>query len=343
VTGELLTDQGVVASAPITISGASTDADPASVLTLSLPAADLTTSTRFAVRLVADDGAPDLSDARYPADGSLAPLGAETPGTIRVTLVPLRYDTDGSGRLPDTSQARLDLFRTVLHALYPIADVELTVHDAVPWSTSLTFSGNVDFTALNDVLVNLRASDGAADDAYYYALVVPADTFDAYCGGSCVTGQSYVVEDPTAADIRVGGGVSFPGEDAAWTFAHELGHMHGRSHAPCAVSSSDPAFPYAGGSIGVWGRDERSQTFIDPTPTADFMGYCDPQWVSDYTYEALFERVQQVHAPQKPHAKPRNRLLHVDTGRLGPYVDLPLGTVLHQSDGGGETLVVSGS
>ena len=28
--------------------------------------------------------------------------------------------------------------------------------------------------------------------------------------------------------------------------------------------------------------------------TADFMGYCDPTWVSDYTYTALFNRISAV-------------------------------------------------
>jgi hypothetical protein len=334
--------------APITISGPSSDGAPSSVLAFSLPGAELATTTSLGVRLVADDGAEDATGAQFPQSGSLLPVGAALPGKIRVTLVPLKYDTDGSGRLPDTSSARLDQLRTVLDAVYPISDVELTVHAAVSWSGGLTLSGNVDFNSVNDVLTSLRANDGVADDVYYYAMLVPSDTFADYCGSGCVTGQSYVVTDPTAADVRVGAGVAFPGEDAAWTFAHELGHMHGRSHAPCDVSSWDPSFPYPNGSIGVWGWDDRSQTFVDPSATADFMGYCDPQWVSDYTYEALFERVQLVHAPVSkpgpPGPRPRtNRILHVDTGRLGPAVSLPVGTVLRQSDGGGDVLVVSGS
>jgi hypothetical protein len=257
-----------------------------------------------------------------------------------VTLVPLRYDADGSGRLPDTSPARLTQLHDVLHALYPLADVSFTVHDAVSWTDGLTFSGNVDFTAVNDMLVNLRASDGAAFDEYYYALVVPADTFDDYCTGTCVTGQSYVVDDPANADIRVGGGVAFPGEDAAWTLAHELGHMHGRSHAPCDAGTTDPNFPYTNGGAGVWGWDDRTGTFVDPSVTADFMGYCSPAWVSDYTYQALYDRIEAVHAPQQPHSHAHGRLYHPESGRLGPAVGIAPGTVVHQSDGAPDTIVV---
>jgi hypothetical protein len=109
-----------------------------------------------------------------------------------------------------------------------------------------------------------------------------------------VTGQSFVVDDPGDADIRVGSGLGFTGEDSAWTLAHELGHMHGRSHAPCGVNSYDPDFPYSKGATGVWGYDERHQEFFDPGPTRDMMGYCEPSWISDYTYKAMFQRVQAV-------------------------------------------------
>src|SRR5262249_29737771 len=55
-------------------------------------------------------------------------------------------------------------------------------------------------------------------------------------------------------------------------------------------------FPYAGGFIGVWGIDPRSRTFQDPSTVTDFMGYCDPQWTSDYTWAAIFERTVAVSA-----------------------------------------------
>ena len=30
--------------------------------------------------------------------------------------------------------------------------------------------------------------------------------------------------------------------------------------------------------------------FMDPSKAKDIMGYCDPKWISDYTYKALLER-----------------------------------------------------
>jgi len=149
---------------------------------------------------------------------------------------------------------------------------------------------------VNAMLMSLRDSDHAPAGAYYYALVNAADTYDAYCGGSCVTGQSYVTETPADASFRVGSGVGFSGENTAWTLVHEVGHEHGRSHAPCDAGGADPSFPYAGGSIGVWGYDARTHTFEDPSEQSDFMGYCWPTWTSDYTWSAIFERTVAVSA-----------------------------------------------
>jgi len=51
---------------------------------------------------------------------------------------------------------------------------------------------------------------------------------------------------------------------------------------------------FRGRKIGTWGYDILARRFFPPTTTADVMGYCQPIWVSDYTYRRLFERVQAV-------------------------------------------------
>lgn len=275
--------------------------DAASTFNLHIPAAAMTPSARYRLRLLSDDGAPapatGTHDARYPRDGSLATLGAEADeGGIDLVLVPLRYLYDGSGRLPDTSPAQLALFEELLTALYPISEVHIRVREPVDWTDGpQLFTGNFDFGQLNGFLRDLKTSDGAPSASYYYALVQPAPTFSDYCGRSCTTGQSFVVSDPTNGAQRAGGGMGYSGERWAWTLAHELGHMHGRNHAPCNVRRSDPDFPYPGGKIGLWGYDRRSETFLDPSVATDMMGYCDDEWISDYTYDALFDRVLAVH------------------------------------------------
>jgi hypothetical protein len=302
VTAELLWDDGsgaVVARRETRmISAPSSDAAPASVFTFQLDAASVRATSRYAVRVLDPSGqsasAMTANAARAPRDGSLADLGAVgAAGATRVTLVPVRWTRDGSNRLPDTSPEQLQRFRALLLALYPLTAVELTVHAPIDFGTT-TLTGNVNFGALNGVLETLRDREAPASDVYYYALVAPAVSRAAYCGRSCVTGQSYVVNNVGDASIRVGSGVGFSGDENAWTFAHELGHLFGRSHAPCSTSGADSNYPYRNAALGVWGWDARSNAFFDPTMTTDFMGYCDPQWVSDYTYRALFERASAL-------------------------------------------------
>ncbi|MDP3275040.1 MAG: M66 family metalloprotease [Deltaproteobacteria bacterium] len=297
VTAELLWDEGGTTSVlreSRMISGASSDMDPAGVFTFRVDAARVRSGARYAVRVLSDTGPTSsgagTSDARVPRDGTLAALDlSPVPGSLRVTLVPVRWTGDRSNRLPDTSPEQLGRMRTLLIALYPLTAVDFTVHAPIDFG-STTFTGNVNFGSLNGVIANLRDREAPGDDVYYFGLVAPATTREIYCGRSCVTGQSYVVSNPTDASIRVGSGVGFTGDDTAWTFAHELGHLFGREHAPCSTSGADRAYPHALGRIGVWGFDPRDATFFSPMSTTDFMGYCDPQWVSDYTYRALYSR-----------------------------------------------------
>jgi hypothetical protein len=80
---------------------------------------------------------------------------------------------------------------------------------------------------------------------------------------------------------------------------HELGHAHGRLHAPCNVQDPDPRYPYANAEIGVWAYDRRTDVFYEPT-RKDMMSYCpEPRWnawISDYNYQAILERVVAVSA-----------------------------------------------
>jgi hypothetical protein len=49
----------------------------------------------------------------------------------------------------------------------------------------------------------------------------------------------------------------------------------------------DPSFPHAGGSIGTWGLDVAAMVLKDPAVFKDLMGYCNPDWISDYNYLAV--------------------------------------------------------
>ena len=46
----------------------------------------------------------------------------------------------------------------------------------------------------------------------------------------------------------------------------------------------------------MWGYDLTGGKLLSPDKYYDIMGYCDPTWVSDYTYRKLFQRIQQVNS-----------------------------------------------
>lgn len=308
LTAELVLQSGI--SDPVVqtdvraLPGSSTDSDPSSIFVFRLADADMAGDTTYQVRITSSDAARvdegQVHPARYPSDGTSAgfvPL-FDDAGGLNLVLVPVQYDTDGSGRLPDMSAEQLGRYEGILRTMYPLVTLNLTIHDPIPYDYPPGWAG-FDFDALNNDLMDLRASDNAPDDAYYYGLVMPDETFNGYCGGGCILGQSFLVQRVGDADLRVGAGVGFPDEESAITLAHEVGHQHGRLHAPCDVPDPDPDYPYENANIGVWGYDARTEAFKDPARVKDYMSYCSNVWTSDYTYMGIFDRVLEVNALPK--------------------------------------------
>jgi hypothetical protein len=139
-----------------TAGAAGVDGDLTSTPRVVIPPALVTPGMRYAVRVI-DEGAPlvgpgEAQASRFPTDGSRASLGVVPVPVLPITIVPLRWDADGSGRLPDTSPAALEVMRALLLAQYPLHEVQLTVHEPVPYDHGLNFLGNVDFGDVNDLL-----------------------------------------------------------------------------------------------------------------------------------------------------------------------------------------------
>jgi hypothetical protein len=279
---------------------ASTDADTASTFNFELAAADIPAGVKFAVALTDPKGDTDATTGSvYPKGGTPSALGVANSGVLKVTLVPVQYMADGSGRVPDTSPAQLAAYKSEMMTHYPVTDVQITVR--APWQSSTKVSANgTGWSTLLQSVTNLRQQDGAADDEYYFAAFSPASSFNSFCGGGCVAGLSTVVTSPQDGNFRASIGLGYSGVDAATTMAHEVGHAHGRSHAPCGGTSGvDSKFPYSGGGIGVNGYDILQKSFISSTSGKDIMGYCSPEWVSDYTYSAFFDRVAYVNGAKQ--------------------------------------------
>lgn len=276
------------------LSGSSADGELNSTFNFSVAAGDIGTDTSLTVQLVGASACPagGTGVLRFPSSGAPLPLKARRVGRVQVRLVPVRYDTDGSGRLPDTSEAQLARYRGLLEAMYPIEGVDLQVRE--PVATSVMITANGGWTELLDSLRALRAQDGVAPELYDFALVTPRASLSAYCRSGCTAGLAYRV-DSASPNLRVGVGLGFSGDSAASTLAHELGHEHGLGHSPCSVTEGlDEAYPYPKGVTGTWGFDPRGPMLLGPTTYTDIMGYCRPQWISDYSFQLLLERSTRV-------------------------------------------------
>ena len=240
------------------------------------------------------DGTGGRVLARFPSAGR-SPLGAESVAlhnTMQIVLVPIVV----GGIEPNVSAPVVAKFRTRVLAMYPLADVTITLHPAV--TSTVKVGPDKGWDELLDSVYALRAKDAPAANVFYYGLFTPTKTFDDYCTAACTVGYSIVAELSSEEDRgSLGLGIFADGSnsDAPDTMAHELGHALGRDHAPCETQDPGP-FPYKGGKIGSWGFDPQNHKLLDPSVYGDVMGYCTPDWVSDFTYRGLFKRLVSVNA-----------------------------------------------
>jgi hypothetical protein len=274
-----------------TIAASSADNDPKTTFQIFVPPSAMAGSLRYSVE-VDECSTPSGSagQARFPASGDID-LGVKTTGGLKIKIIPMQVGT----LLPDTSPAALAVYASEMVAEYPIDSISITVGD------TLTATSPLDWSGMLDQVRAKRTSDKPSADVYYFGLIKPASTLRAYCQSVCTTGIGFVVTSATgttAGSGRAAVGVGFADKASAQTMAHEVGHNHGRNHSPCStagtISGVDPNYPYAGGLIGSWGYDYRTQALLDPTKNTDIMGYCNNKWMSDYTYAGITTRVASV-------------------------------------------------
>ena len=208
-------------------------------------------------------------DNRFPASGTPRAMNVVSAPVFSVRFVPIR--TDSTNLTGNVTEANKHQFMTVAQKIHPIPGYDADVR-AIPYTTTAPplQSGN-DNSAWSTILseINaLRIAEGST--RYYYGVV--GTTYN-----SGVAGIGYV---PGRAAL---GWDKLP--SAAGVLAHEIGHNWGRRHAPCGgVGNPDPQYPHGGGLIGAFGFDVASGTVQNASTQTDIMGYCNNQWISDYTY-----------------------------------------------------------
>lgn len=272
------------------ISGASEQSDLSTTINVPITASMLPDGElEWSVELVEVEDSPPRGSASpsatFPMNGSVPLPTIHIGGPMQVYLLPISWDHDGSGRLPDTSEASLQTYHDTLDAIFPTAGVDLYLEEPMPWPHPVT-SGGGGWSELLSRVLEEKYVRGIPYDAYVYGLFRPGD---GEVGG--LAGLSLLAMLPEHDAGRAGIGLAMQPGGGAGTMAHEIGHAAGRNHAPCGgAGGPDPGYPHENAHLGVWGYHPYQQSLFDPDEYHDFMSYCGPGWVSDYHWDLLAER-----------------------------------------------------
>lgn len=217
--------------------------------------------------------------------GSPLLLTVRSTPTLNVTFVPvIQRRNAAKGNVTSVNKNQ---FMDMTQRLHPISSYDAIIHAPYTTTTLDTLQDDNGNSAWGTILQELDIVRVAERSPRYYFGVAKVS----YSSG--VAGVAYV--STQTANARVALGWDYL-PTASAVVAHELGHNWGRDHAPCGNPAGvDTQYPYAAGSTGVYGLDVATKTPQPPT-SADIMGYCNPKWISDYTYKA----VQNYLSPASP-------------------------------------------
>jgi hypothetical protein len=219
---------------------------------------------------------------------------------LPITAIPVKQG--GSTGSP------LDIAQS-MKQIWPLKDINVISHATYTVSYSLGATTNWD-TLLQD-LDNAHSSDGSARD---------------WLGWVNITYQSGIF-----GIGYVGEGTALSADSDTMTSVHELGHNMDRNHAPCGgASSPDPNYPVSSAHLDGYGYDFVSGELRIPTVAYDIMGYCDPQWVSAFNYQAVQSWLESHPVSTSSAATGQPRIIIAGSVRQGgTHVELrPLAAIL---------------
>lgn len=277
-------------------------------------------------------GSGDIS----PGTNKTVNVALVTAPPLRIKAIGLRYVLRQAGSPPQEiapAAFHFDFLRSFLKRAYPVSTVEwsqiVVEADArftPPFSGPEDANGNDPLWGrLLDIAHNqlsaLRAKDvdtGTDPRTHYYGLVSDADKGLFFRGAAKDVPQnpdpSIVAVGPTG-NPRQYSTLAWDTDQTYgdWYGSHELGHTFGRFHPGfCGQDASDPTFPYPDGRIGDTAHgDGIGLDFGDAAlglpmrvmtneVCHDIMTYCDDQWISSYSYQAILARLTQEDADFAP-------------------------------------------
>lgn len=221
---------------------------------------------------------------------------------MNIAMIDVDYWFNGSVRhVRSVDRTRLAAW---LRAAYPIHQLNVYYGYFDPPYNSLP---NVD-TVNSDLAWNKSKKVFGASETSSWRYYGQAYDIGGFMRGKSVGTPGNVAAGPTGDTS----GWDPDGNYGDWYGGHENGHSYGRAHvrgAPYAGSGQcgdeagpDGSYPYAQGRMSpqttmwnnttLYGFDwSLSTPFVVPPNWYDVMTYCPGQWISDYTYKAIYNRM----------------------------------------------------
>ena len=224
---------------------------------------------------------------------------------MKVMIVPVLYEHYDPPTLVELTDAEMKLFHDDLLQQNPAQTIDIQVRDE-------PLVRSQQLTDLGDLLGptrGLRIQDGAPPNVYYHAMIdVRGSGVNMVAGIAWLTGPSKqdgdsrvaatVFNRPSSPPSEEGGEPTyFPPSESARTWVHEIGHNQGLQHVACpngGAAGPDPSYPYEEGKIGVYGFGIRNYQLFSPLHAHDYMSYCGNSWVSDWTWNKTYNRIQTL-------------------------------------------------
>ncbi|HEU4323900.1 MAG TPA: SBBP repeat-containing protein [Roseiflexaceae bacterium] len=213
---------------------------------------------------------------------------------LRVMVIPIAYQRNGTGTIthPTVDQSTNFAMGGLINR-YPIARVQHQLHSEVLFTGDL---GTEDgWYELIDLVAEIRARELTPENA------------DMIFYGAVRIGH---VDYPANGVARPFQPIAAGQATNKYIAAHEIGHTLGFLHVDCGYGrpTYDPNYPHAGGKIGQVGMDVYTRQVIS-AQSHDMMGYCNPYWISDYTYLRIFQILRARGAAPRMLPEPQTDLL----------------------------------
>jgi len=252
------------------------------------------------------------SRGRYPPEtnilNNVTPTGFFTFETVPPLDIKVRLGKYEMGNTTHvTAESEAFSLRSWLLRAYPVSDVSMVISPY--WMGQARIDADDGFVPtsgdVNKKLRKLRKINideyGASKKTIHYALVTDEGGFMRGSASNPVgSGPTGDPSEPFPWDTDNSYG--------DWYGGHEIGHALFRAHVDCNGNEEGPDknYPHGGGLISgtttgnnaLYGFDSRPGPTIYGPGWSDVMTYCSNQWISDYTYKAIKNAIQDEFSGQ---------------------------------------------